>query len=70
VDAGFVKATAVRGNDTTEWIPESLTWQGHEFLNAARDNTIWKKALNKAGSMPISVLQEWLVQLARVATGL
>lgn len=24
--------------------PVSLTWQGHEFLDASRDDTVWKKA--------------------------
>ena len=41
---------------------ERLTWQGHEFLDAIRDKSIWdkvKKTVGKFGSqVPIAVITE------------
>jgi hypothetical protein len=43
---------------------DRLTWEGHDFLDAARDDTLWKKAKEKfmkpAVSWSFSVLLEWL----------
>jgi hypothetical protein len=27
----------------TGWIPESLTWKGHDFADSVRDDEIWRK---------------------------
>lgn len=41
--------------------PFSLTWKGHEFLEAARNLTIWSRAksvcLDKSGSLSFEVLK-------------
>jgi len=46
-----------------------LSWKGHEFLDAARNETIWKKAVAKikaAGtSIPLPVLQEILTSFIK-----
>jgi len=42
--AGLVKAFNFAADDLSEWIPSGLTWEGHEFLDAARDSKIWDKA--------------------------
>src|SRR5437016_1463459 len=43
---------------------DGLTWTGHDFLDAARDDTLWRKAKEKfmkpAASWSFSVLLEWL----------
>jgi len=43
-----------------------LSWKGHEFLDAARNETIWKKAIatikNAGASLPFPILQEILTQ--------
>jgi Hypothetical protein (DUF2513) len=47
---------------------ERLTWQGHDFLDAARDDTIWAKAkkhVMSAGAWSFAVLLEWLKLEAR-----
>ena len=58
---------------TTNLIPSEatiyrLTWAGHDFLDAARDNTIWKiakeKVLKPGASWTFSILTEWLKQEA------
>jgi hypothetical protein len=44
--------------------PISITWQGYEFLEASKDNTLWAKAkkhvIAPAGGVAFSVLSEWL----------
>jgi hypothetical protein len=51
-----------------------LTWAGHDFLDASRDNTIWKKAVEhviKPGtSWTFSLLTEWLKQEAKKRLGI
>lgn len=51
-----------------------LTWNGHEFLDAARNDTVWKKALahvKKAGvAVTLPVLQDLLKKGAKEVLGL
>lgn len=50
-----------------------LTWAGHEFLAAARSETVWKKVrehLKKAGvQVPVSILEELLKQFLKETLG-
>jgi|TARA_B110000093_G_scaffold133925_1_gene143340 hypothetical protein len=52
-------------------MPTSLTWQGHEFIEAARNDGIWNKAkdimLKKTGGMSLDVLKVLLTDLAKKA---
>jgi len=50
--------------------PTSLTWQGYEFLEASRDEGLWSKAKQAAGSaggMALGVVNSVLVELATEA---
>ena len=51
-----------------------LTWAGHEFLDAARNETVWNKAkekIKKSGvEVTISILQELLKKLIKDSIGL
>ena len=51
-----------------------LTWAGHELLDAARNNTIWNKALahlKKAGvQVTLPLLEELLKKTAKEVLGL
>ncbi|MBB6610850.1 DUF2513 domain-containing protein [Pontibacter sp. Tf4] len=63
--AGYLEANDDSCRETPDkWSPKSLTWQGHEFLNAARDKTIWNKAKGKIGdklsSVPFDFLKAYL----------
>jgi hypothetical protein len=40
-EAGFVHAMILQNLETT--LIESLTWEGHEFLDSIRDDTTWNK---------------------------
>jgi hypothetical protein len=64
--AGLIEASERKRPDIFQWIPHSLTWAGHEFLEAARDNSRWEKvkrlAWEKTGSLPFEVLKAGLVK--------
>lgn len=77
-EAGFVSGEAIRSTSTPErlinfWVFD-LTWQGHEFLAASRNERIWKKALTTFGdglsSVPFSVLRELLLHEAKQQLGI
>ena len=50
-------------------IPMSLTWQGHEFLEAARNNDIWRRAktivYEKSGALSFEMLKSVLLYLSK-----
>jgi hypothetical protein len=67
-EAGYIKAQ----NDSTlaelSYIPIRLTWQGYEFLDAARDDTRWNKAkdvMDKAGGFVFEVAKALLIELLK-----
>lgn len=69
--------TANRGNRYAMLVFR-LTWNGHEFLDAARDNTTWSKARgsikSSIGSASLQLLQRVLLTIGaeglRSATGI
>jgi len=65
--AGLVEAIDLSTSNGPDIRPTSLTWHGHEFLEAARDETRWKKAKSimkkKGGGMAFEVLQKLLTEL-------
>lgn len=46
-----------------------LTWAGHEFLDSARNEGIWRKAIARLGdigsTVSVALLQEFLTKLLR-----
>ena len=66
IDAGLIKADFVT-NKMTDYIWKSirLTWDGHEFLDASRDNKRWEKAkgvMAQAGGFALDVMKQLLIQ--------
>ena len=49
-------------------MPMRLTWAGHEFLDAARNESFWKTAtknvVQKTGGLMFDVLKQALIKLA------
>lgn len=74
-EAGLIEATNTTYlGGKTVWRIKRLTWQGHEFLEAARDQSTWNQAKKtiseKGGSLTFDVLKGVLTQLARQTVGL
>ena len=63
VDAGLAKGVDVTtsGSEAPAALITSLTWAGHEFAEAARDETRWKKAMtivgDKGGAITFELLE-------------
>ncbi len=65
-DAGLIEAYNLSTLGTGSiWRPKRLTWSGHEFLDAARNDSIWNKAKEKATSMNFELLKELLLVMTR-----
>ena len=69
-DAGLVEASITKTcRVPNEATIDRMTWAGHEFLDASRDNKIWKMAKEhviKSGmSWAFPILLEWLNREAR-----
>lgn len=76
IQAGLATGSDVTtmGSDSPEAMLTSLTWAGHEFVEMARDETRWKKAMGlveeKGGSVTISILTQLLTELMKRTFGL
>jgi hypothetical protein len=74
-EAGLIEAMDA-SNNMQPWyfIPTRLTWAGHEFLDAARSDTIWRSAKTRVAKVGESVSMETMLLLLRklgnVALGL
>lgn len=59
--AGFTENDIQYADNSPLWIYSSLTWDGHEFLDAIRNDTVWNKVkktvAEKGGSIPFDVLK-------------
>jgi hypothetical protein len=66
VDGGLIEVGSVAGEfqQEDEYIGINLTWGGQEFLNAARDDSLWKKAkeavINSGVGFTVQSLLTWL----------
>jgi hypothetical protein len=58
-------------NELLDFLTGSLTWEGHEFLEAAKDDSRWKRAMEvvkeKGGNITIDILKQLLIQLMKNA---
>lgn len=65
-EAGYIIAMSFQGDNHIDWMPSRLTWEGHEFLDLARDDPRWKKAkemVAQAGAFSFPILAELLKKL-------
>ena len=68
-EAGLIEAVNQTTKSGFQWAAKSLTWHGHEFLDAARNDTVWKKLKDKlkeqGGNIPFHVIKEMAVQYSK-----
>ncbi len=68
-DAGLIQAQDVSNLQMYDWRAKKLTWTGHEFLEAARNDTIWQRAkalmAEKGGGTSFEVMLALLIELAK-----
>ena len=67
IEAGLLNVrTSERGH--SRWLPVRLTWEGHEFLDAARDELRWnrlKEAVASLGSIPFEIVRVALLEMVK-----
>ena len=72
-DAGLVEAVKLSTQDGVCWRPKRLTYEGHEFLDAARNDTFWNKgkatAIEKTGSLSMEALKIALGAILKQSLG-
>lgn len=76
VEAGLAEGHVVDDSmgNPAEVIVRRLTWKGHEFLDAARNDTIWNKAKGqfkeKAVSISFDMLKVVLIEYGKKQLGI
>jgi hypothetical protein len=67
-EAGLIEAFDLGIGDVS-WMPVRLTWSGHEFLDAARDDDRWNRAKQRMADQgdgtAFEVLKEVLLDMLR-----
>lgn len=70
-EAGLIEARDGSTFGRFDWKAGDLTWEGHEFLDAARDDNRWNKTktiiVEKVGTLTFAVLKQGLVEAIRTA---
>lgn len=74
-DAGLIDAPdEMQTLGSTGLYIQSLTWSGHDFIDAARSDTLWQKAKTKiaatVGAVSIDVMVRYLKEQAAQMLGL
>jgi hypothetical protein len=70
-EQGLIEAQDLSSLDGACWKPKRLTWQGHEFLESARSEKVWKMAKEKVVSATGTLtLEAMKVALGQVLKGL
>jgi hypothetical protein len=66
-DQGLITAMNASSRDGQAFIVTGLTWEGHDFIEAARNETVWRKAMQivveKGGGITLEVMKELLKKL-------
>jgi Hypothetical protein (DUF2513) len=72
-EAGLIEIQDLSTLAVSKYWPKRLTWSGHEFLDAARDDSRWQKAkrfvIDKTGSLSFELLKHALIKLATDSIG-
>jgi len=76
IQGGLIEGTVRQGTRDPLPLaaPSSITWAGHDFLEAVKDPSLWDKArinvIKPAGGVAFSVLLEWVKTEAMTRLGL
>ncbi len=70
-EAGLIKAVDASSHDGEAWLPLKILWDGHEFLDAARSDTVWAKAkarvISATGTLTLEALKMALSAIMKEA---
>lgn len=72
-EAGLLVAQDLSSIGSYDWRPRRLTAEGHDFLDAARSDTVWqeaKKRLGDVGGFALEVAKPLLIDILKQRVGL
>jgi hypothetical protein len=75
-DVGFISANIQydNGDSSPHILIDRMSWNGHEFLDNTRNESVWKETVKvvkeKGGSMAIGILTQVAASLAKQHMGL
>lgn len=73
-DAGLLTAQDLSSTGGYLVCPKTMTWEGHDFLDAARNDSVWNKVRDqvkeKLATVPFEVLKALLMKAAASTFGL
>ena len=68
-DADFIDAIITKSHNRCGFVIKKITWKGYEFLDNAKNDTIWKKfkdeAEKKGSSMSMTIVNSLLTAAAK-----
>jgi hypothetical protein len=74
-EAELIEASEASNLDGEAWLPIKIRWDGHEFLDAARSDTVWTKAkqraMSTAGTLTLEAMKAalpWVIRQAVSST--
>ena len=72
IDAGLISGTHVMGDPPPTYV-SGLTWHGHDFLDAIRDDNVWSKTKSaiakQASSAPLEVVKAVAIKVMSTMFG-
>lgn len=73
-EAGYLHAQNLTTHTSFCWMPKGLTWKGHEFLDAIRNDNVWQKTKetvkDKLSTLPLDLLKDVATKVAASMLGL
>jgi predicted transcriptional regulator len=73
-EAGLIEGKNLGDKTDFLWVPISMTWRGHEFLDAARNEKVWQgfkaRLKDHAASVPFAIAEKLLIALTAKHVGL
>jgi hypothetical protein len=74
MQAGLIEGHNASGMQNFRWIATSLTWRGHEFPEAARNDSVWQRVKaelkDRSMSLPFDLIQQLAIKIAAGYMGL
>ncbi len=69
IEAGLVNGQMVRtiGPEAKDFIASRLTWQGHEFLDSIRSESVWQKTKKTISEHGVTMTFDLVKEVAREA---
>lgn len=59
-EANLINITKIQSNLGKSFLAKGLTWEGHDFIDKARSDSVWNEAMDKLKKIGVGVTLELL----------